>query len=117
MRVDWKDNIERLAKIYDESAKRKYIDGKKGIRQWLDVYFECTNEALEKLKKKEPDAWDYALAVLREMPRNRDIIIEMAKSVDMYPTDRLDRELQYVLNDFEHELARQAKTYMEACGK
>jgi len=117
MKVDWSDTIEKLIKPIDESAKNKCKEFRGNIKQWLEVYFEVTNEALEKLKKKEPDAWSYALAVLREMPRDIDIIVNMAKSVGTYPTEHLEKELQYVLNDFEHELARQAQQYMEAVGK
>jgi len=108
MKVDWSDTIERLVKPIDESAKNRYKEFRGSLEQWLHVYFECTNEALEKLKKREPDAWSHALAVLREMPRNMDIIVSMAKSAGTYPIDHLERELQYVLNDYERELARMA---------
>jgi GTPase SAR1 family protein len=99
--------IETLARGIDESIDREYKELKENIRSWLEVYYRCMNEALIKLDKQTSDAWEYALAVLREGPQTQDAILNLINKVQSPRGHSFDKELARAQVEFERELVRQ----------
>lgn len=99
-------STEVMARGIDESIDREYKELKESIRSWLSVYYSCMNEALVKLDKETSDAWEYALAVLREGPQTQNAILDLINKVQSPRGHSFDKELARAQTEYERELVK-----------
>jgi NTP pyrophosphatase (non-canonical NTP hydrolase) len=106
MRLEPLKPISAYCAEFKERVEAEAKDSTDSLESWLKSYFGVLKDAKEKIEKKEPDALEYALAVLRELPRTEKTILRIQKGPDgdWYFGDQLAFDLMEARVNFERFL-------------